>query len=56
MKEYGSAKLRGYDAIDNVCLDENENFCVEKFHWFLVMKQKGIGKKIDGVIGMCRYA
>jgi len=56
-KEYGSAKLKGYESTDKVCLDsEGKDFCVKDFQWFLVMKQKGIGKKIDGVIGMCRYA
>lgn len=53
-KSYGSAKLKGRDVRDTVCLTNDFKFCVHKFKWFLVEHQKGIGLTIDGVIGMSR--
>lgn len=42
-REYGSAKLSGYEVVDQVCLDP-EGYCVEDFKWFLIEDQFGIHK------------
>jgi len=53
-KTYGSAKLKGIEVQDKVCLTKDSKFCVDKFKWFLIEHQKGVGITIDGVVGMSR--
>jgi len=49
---YGSAYIEGVTGTDDVCLDSEQVYCVNKQEMFLIDWQMGIPPDVDGILGL----
>lgn len=49
---YGSAKTKGFKAMDTICLQRNPSTCVNNESIFVVTEQRGFEKTFHGIQGL----